>query len=96
MMARRLSSVAARTASALAPGALASMALETFASMAGATVAHWPSRADSQSGRAVGTFLGVQAGSCAARLTWSACSCRLEKKAFHEGSTDPGFSAHWA
>jgi hypothetical protein len=96
MMARRLSSVAARTASADVPGALPSMALATLASTAGATVAHWPSSADSQSGRTDGTFLGVQAGSAAARLTLSACSCRLAKKAFHEGSTDPGFSAHWA
>ena len=96
MMARRLSSVAARTASAEAPGALPSTALAILASTAGATVAHWPSRADSQSGRTDGTFLGVQAGSWAARFTWSACSARLAKKAFHEGSTEAGFSAHWA
>jgi hypothetical protein len=96
MMARRLSSVAARTASAEVPGALPSMALAILASTAGATVGHWPSRADSQSGRTDGAWRGVQAGSCAARLTWSAWSASVAKKAFHEGSTDPGFSAHRA
>ena len=96
MMARRESSVAARTASADAPGALSVSALASLASTAGATLGHWPSSAESQSGRAAGTCLGVQAGSCAARLTASAWSCSEAKNAAQDGSTDFGSAAHRA
>ena len=52
--------------------------------------------ADSQSGRASGAGLGVQAGSWAARVTSSVFSRRVEKKACQEGSTNVGSVAHLA
>ena len=89
MMARRLSSVAARTASAEAVGVRPSMALPSLASTAG----HNPSMADSQSGRAAGSGLGVQLGFLPASRAWSG---RVAKKACQLGSTDDGFSAQRA
>ena len=92
MMARRESRVAWRMASGRASGVLTAMALPSLASTAG----HSPSRADSQSGRASGVGLAVQAGCSAAFFTSSAGSRRVAKNAAHEASTEPGSLAHLA
>src|ERR1700712_2446458 len=97
MMARRESSVAARTASVEAAGwaavgapvgAAARSAI--FAPSLASTAGHMPSSAESQSGRAGGAARWIQAGSCEARFTSLALSCREAKKARQEGSTALG------
>ncbi len=92
MMARSESRVAARTASGLAEGWRCSILAPTLASTAGQS----PSMAESQSGRAAGADLWVQAGLAPTPFRASARSCREAKKAFHEGSTELGSAAHFA
>src|SRR3954468_20292362 len=99
MIARRLSRVAARTASVeTAPedseGAAARSA--SLAPSLASTAGHRPSMAESQSGRGLGAAFGVQAGSAAARATSPALSCREAKKARQDGSTEFGSADHLA
>ena len=84
--------MAARTASGLAAGSRSTILALTLASIAG----HMPSRAESQSGRAIGWALGAQGGGAVALRTVSACSCREPKKARQEGSTELWSAAHLA
>src|SRR5688572_10475323 len=91
MIARRLSSVAARMSSWLAPGLRSATPLATLASTAG----HRPSMALIQSGRAAGADGLVQAGLAAARSA-SAASGRVAKNACQDGSTDEGSLAQRA
>ena len=92
MMARRESRVAARTVSVEAAGVRSA----TFFSSLASTAGQRPSRAESQSGRAAGASGLTQPGLAAAALISSARSWSEAKKARHEGSTEPGFSAHRA
>ena len=81
MIARRESSVRARTSSGLAPGAATAMASESLASAGG----HRPSMAESHSGRASARAAGVQAGGSAARRMASAPSESEAKKVLPYG-----------
>ncbi len=96
MMARRLSRVAARTASVEGAGDTACARSAIFAPTLASTAGHRPSMAESHSGRTAGAALWVQAGSAAARCTSPALSCRVAKKARQEVSTELGSAAHFA
>src|SRR5258705_3582018 len=96
MMARRLSRVAARTASVDGASEAAAARSAILAPTLASTAGHMPSRAESQSGRGLGAPDFVHAGWAAARLTSAAESCREAKKARHEGSTEFGSADHFA
>src|SRR5579872_5049564 len=97
MMARRLSSVAARTASVSVLGAGAAAARSAIlAPTLASTAGQRPSMAESHSGRTDGGAGLVQAGSPAPRFTSAALSCNEAKKARHDGSTPFGSADHRA
>ena len=91
MIALRESRVRARTSSGLAAGADTWIFVSSLASTAG----HWPSMAESHSGRGAGIGSGVQDGS-AAEADAAPVSDKVAKNAAQEGSTDWGSFAHRA